>query len=74
MIDKMLDKLVKYFENRARKKMGGIPLMNIIYKPEQDIPNVVFNVHPSLAEDEYLITRFQEIADYFRENHSHEWD
>lgn len=74
MIDKILDKLVKYYENRARKKIGGIPLMNIIYKPEQDIPNVVFNVHLSLAEDEYLTTRFQEVADCFRENYSHEWD
>ena len=74
MIDKVLDKLVKYFENRARKKMGGIPLMWLVYEPELEAPNMIFNMHPSIIKDEYLNIRMKEIADYLRENYTGEWD
>ena len=70
----MLDRAVKYFENRARKKMGGIPLMWLVYKPELEAPNMIFNMHPSIMKDEYLNIRMKEMADYLRENYTDEWD
>lgn len=74
MIDKLLDKLVKRYENKARKKVGGIPLIHLIYKPEKEIPNMIFYMHPSIKQDEYLNVRMKEIADHLRENYTDEWN
>ena len=70
---KLINKLIKYLENRAKKKLGGIPLMWLIYNPEQPIPNMIFKLHPSIEHDEYLQREFKAISDYVRDKYSHEW-
>ena len=68
MISKILDWLVNKAEGRARKKLGGIPIAWIIYKPEKPPPNVIIHTHYTVEHDEWLQERFKEIADYIREN------
>ena len=74
MVDVVVDKLTQYFEDRAREKMGGVPLMWLVYKPELDVPNMIFNMHPSIMKDEYLNVRMKEIADHLRDNYTDEWE
>jgi hypothetical protein len=65
----MLDWLTKIMEKRAIKRLGGIPLLWITYKPELKEKNVIFHLHSSIKHDEYLNQTFSEIADYIRENY-----
>lgn len=65
----MLNWLEKVLEKRAIRKLGGIPLLWIIYKPELKEKNVIFHLYPSIKHDEYLNSKFSEIADYIRENY-----
>lgn len=67
MIGKFLNWLVKLAERRCYRKLGGIPIMWILYKPHIPKPNVFFNLHPTLRQDEQLTAMFQEIADRIRE-------
>lgn len=48
MIGRLLDRLVKYYENKSRKRFGGELIMWVVYKPDRPEPNVIFNVHPDL--------------------------
>ncbi len=69
----MLDWINRRLERKSVKKMGGIPLMWLIYKVDQSEPNMEFRLHPSIEHDEYLQRRFSDIADYLRDNYN-EWD
>ena len=68
MINKILDWLVDKAERRARRKLGGIPIAWIIYKPDKPPPNVDIHTHYTVEHDEYLRVRFKETADYIRES------
>jgi hypothetical protein len=48
MIGRLLDRLVKYYEEKCRKRYDGELIMWVVYKPDQSEPNVIFNVHPDL--------------------------
>ena len=48
MLSKIIDLMVKYYENKSRKRFGGELIMWVVYKPDQPEPNVIFNVHPDL--------------------------
>ena len=69
---KMIKKLVEWYLRRQEKtcikRIGGIPIVLAIYKPEQDKPNVIFHIPPSIKHDVFLRVKFKEIADYIREN------
>ena len=70
----MLDKFLSWMERRAemkcRRKLGGIPVLMVLYQPEKPKPNVVFQCHPALEDDEYLMAEFAVIAEHIREVHS----
>ena len=68
MIKKLIDWYLKRQEKACIKRIGGIPIVWAVYKPEQDKPNVVFHTHPSIEHDVFLRMKFKEIADYIREN------
>ena len=70
----MYDFLLRFFEKRSAKKLGGVPLLWMIYKPDQPIPNMIFKLHPSIEQDEYLNKQFKEISDYLREKYCDEWE
>lgn len=70
----MLDWINKRLERKSMNKMGGIPLMWLIYQPNKPEPNMEFRLYPSIKHDEYIGTRLKEIADYLRENYCDEWD
>ena len=66
MFLRILDWLVHYAERRAIKRIGGIPLMWIIYKPDKDPPNVIYNFHPDIEQGP-LKEQLQKTADMVRE-------
>lgn len=69
----MLSWINRQLERKSVKKMGGIPLMWLIYKIDQPEPNMEFRLHPSIEHDEYLKKQFGDIADYLRDNYD-EWN
>lgn len=73
MIDKLLDRLVGHYEKKCKKKLGGIPLLWLIYQTDKEPPNIIFNLHPDIKHDLYLNKQFTEIADYIRENYKDEF-
>lgn len=73
MFYKLLDKIIKYYEIRCKKELGGIPLLWVIYKTDKEPPNIIFNLHPDIRHDDYLNKQFTEIADYIRENYKDEF-
>jgi len=48
MIGRLLDRMVRYYEKKCRKRYDGELIMWVVYKPDQLEPNVIFNVHPDL--------------------------
>lgn len=69
MLSKILDRMVKYYEQKSRKRFGGEMIMWVVYKPEQAKPNVIFNVHPDLRT--VLVNdKCKELAEIVRQ----EWD
>lgn len=65
-----LDKLTNHWERKCKRKMGGIPLLWVIYQPQNPVPNIVFKLHPMFTGDQYLNQQFKEIADYMRSNYA----
>lgn len=59
----LLDWINRKLERKSIDEMGGIPLMWLIYQPNKSVPNMEFRLHPSIKHDEYIGTRFKEIAD-----------
>ena len=68
LLNKFLSWLEKRAEKMAIKKLGGIPLLWVIFKPWEKEPNVWFYPHPSIKHDDFLSKHFTEIAGYIREN------
>lgn len=48
VISRLLDRMVRYYEKKCRKRYDGELIMWVVYKPDQLEPNVIFNVHPDL--------------------------
>jgi len=69
MFNRLIDKLTDYWEKKCQRKMGGIPLLWVIYKPEKPVPNMEFRLHPMFIEDEYLNYIFKEAANYMRDKY-----
>lgn len=69
MLNKLLDRLIKHYKNKAHKKFGGELIMWVVYKPDQPIPNVIFNVHPDLRTM-IVNEKCKELAEIVRQ----EWD
>lgn len=51
------------------KKMGGIPLLWVIYQEDKPKPNVIFKLHPMFKGDWFLNETFEMVADYMRNNY-----
>ncbi len=63
----MLDILVRLSEKYARWRLGGIPIMWIIYKPDLPKPNVIVNIHPDIKADAEISDKCVELAELVRE-------
>ena len=63
----MLNLLSRLSEKYARWRLGGIPIMWIIYKPHLPKPNVVVNLHYEIEQDAELTRKFTELAEMIRE-------
>ena len=42
----MLNRLIDKLEKKCQRKMGGIPMLWVIYKPDKPVPNMEFRLHP----------------------------
>lgn len=73
MVRKIIDYLLEKWENRIRrntkKKHDGIPVLQAIYKPHREPPNMLFHLHPDIGHDTYLVGMFSSIADYIRDEY-----
>lgn len=59
--------LEKFLKNILTKKERGLPVMYIIYQPQNPTPNVVtHHIHPDLRQDEELNILLQKVADRVR--------
>ena len=63
----MLNLLSRLSEKYARWRLGGIPIMWIIYKPHLPVPNVVVSKHPDIEVDAVLSDKCAELAELIRE-------
>lgn len=57
------------WEKKCQRKMGGIPLLWVIYKPEKPVPNMEFRLHPMFNGDKFLNDIFKIVADYMRDRY-----
>jgi hypothetical protein len=62
----LLSLLETYYRRKSYRKNKGVLIGWIVYRPEQQKPNVYYNLHPDIKHDEYLKPRFAEIADHLR--------
>mgnify|MGYP001136349720 CR=1 FL=1 len=69
LLDKLLDKLTDHWEKKCQREMDGIPLMWVLYQPQNPIPNILFRPHPMFTGDEYLNTLCKEMARHMRETY-----
>ena len=69
MLNLFLTKLTDHWEKKCQKKMGGIPLLWVIYKEDEPIPNIYFRLHPMFAGDKVLNESFKTVAEYMRKNY-----
>ena len=70
----ILDRFVKWAERRAIRKLGGIPIAWIIYRPWQDAPNVYIHTHPEVGGDDGVTRRMKDLAEYIRDNYGDKWE
>ena len=70
----LLDRFTKWAERRAIRTVGGIPIAWIIYRPWQDAPNVYIHAHPEVGNDEGVMRRMKDLAEYIRENYGDKWE
>ncbi len=74
MLDKLLARLPTRFlqwlvdtaERRAIRKLGGIPILWVIYKPWEPEPNIYFHTH---GVDKRLDGLMQQMAEHIRANY-----
>ena len=69
MLNWLLDKLLNRWEKKCKEKMGGIPLLWVIYHPERPIPNIDFSPHPMFRGDAILNGKCKEMAEYMRDKY-----
>jgi hypothetical protein len=65
----LLNRLIDKLEKKCQRKMGGIPMLWVIYKPDKPVPNMEFRLHPMFKDDIALNTAFKDIADYMRDKY-----
>lgn len=65
----LMNKLTDHWEKKCQRKMGGIPLLWVLYQPEKPIPNILFRPHPMFNGDEQLKQQCKVLADYMRETY-----
>ena len=66
---RVLDKFVSWAKRRATRKLGGVPVVWVLYRPWEPPPNVYYHVNPECKKDLWLAERMREMADYIRENY-----
>ena len=69
MLNWFLTKLTDHWEKKCKKKMGGIPMLWVIYQPDKPIPNMIFKLNPMFHGDVLLNDTFREVADYMRDKY-----
>ncbi len=62
----LLSILETYYRRKSYRKNKGVLIGWIVYRPGKEPPNVFFEVHPDIKEDDYLRPRFREIAEHLR--------
>ncbi len=67
----MINLLLNYYKRKARRRFGGYPLMWCVWQPEEQ--KVKYTLIHDARGDEYLETRFKEIADHMRKYYS-DWE
>ena len=67
------DNMLDWLRKLSRKHHKGILIGWIVYKPEIESPNVFFNMHPDLANDEYLSSQCKLIAEHIRKYYG-DWE
>ena len=72
--NRLLVWLSKWAERRAIRKLGGVPIAWIIYKPWESKPNVHLNIHPDIKHDYRIKQSMGSIADHLREHYSDKWE
>lgn len=70
MKDNKITRLYKKLVIRAK----GFPVMMVIYKPWKKENNVTVSSVVPFEDDEYLVTRFKEIAERVRDNYQKDLD
>jgi len=77
MLNWFLNKLTDHWEKKCQKKIGGIPMLWVIYEPDKPVPNMIFYPHPMFSGDTILNAKCKDIADYMRSNYlekgEYEW-
>ena len=58
--------MLNWLKRKLKRKVGGVLIAWVVYKPEEEQPNVYFNLHPDMREDELLHENFKGIAEHIR--------
>lgn len=67
----MIDKLIKRLRNKSIIQHQGVPILYVVYKPQNDGKNVItYIADPDLRENEQLDYLFKNIADCVREHYA----
>ena len=69
MLNWFLTKLTDHWEKKCKKKMGGIPMLWVIYQPDKPVPNMIFKLNPMFSGDAFLNENFKQVAEYMRRNY-----
>ena len=59
-----------FFNWLSGRKHNSVMVGWITYRPEDESPNVFFNIHPDLQADEYLHEKWRDIAEHLRKHYS----
>ena len=59
--------LESWLKKKMVKKENGVPIFYIVYRPQNELPNVItHHTHPELREEEGLDELLKEVSDKVR--------
>lgn len=61
--------MLNWLKRKLKRKVGGVLIAWVVYKPDEEQPNIFINIHPQMNGDEFLCNTFKLIADHIRENY-----
>jgi hypothetical protein len=67
-----LSKLKLWLYKNIVMKYKGLPALVVVYKPWRKGKNVIFSSIFPFDQDEYLVSRFEEISERIRKNYQKE--